>query len=1091
MPAAKKKPFVPPNTLVAALGRHFFLGRASRFLPERYGILNEPALRKALAELPKKLDAETLAARGRLRRLLGESAAAAADLDAALKLDPGLAEAHAWRWELDSGALPVGVVSDESRGKSAASAGIELAVKSAPRNGWWRLWLALARTTEGLWDAAVKEARAASELLPGEALPFAVEGLIQFKTQRYADAVKALNKALKLDSELEWCWRLRGMCLYETGDRDGCLRDSIEAMRRDENSGLLFVMFGLHTLKTETRRSVEVATRYIEKNPDDFWAYVFRADNRRSPEIGENLGAIEDLRRAVELSPKHGWVWAYLSRCQVTLGDFKGAGESMARATLLEPECGWIQAWRGELLRRAGDHRGAAKALDRAVQLFPDYELAYAWRASARRLLGNPKAALGDLNIAIALKPHTLDLCYFERMQTYRALGRTGEALEDIQKANKLNPKYAWETEAKRFGAGLSELDKEIKNNPAGALAHLWRGEIMMRLRDFARAELDLSRALERKACPPEALILRGRARCELEKWKEAFADFDAAIAGDPGAAFGYAWRGRAHMLRGDYARAIPDFNAALRKEKNSAWLLSWKGEAEFKLENWAAAEASLTKALQVHVRFADAFLWRGAARLRRGDHEGAEADLTQSLQVSPGNAVALYYRGLLRREAGRPEDARADIEAAIENPGLLTAAQVAELVAARAAVPAPRAPSSRAERVASAKALQAEGRHAEAAEVYGALLAGAPAADVLRLRAEAWRCLGRYDLALADQDAIVTLHPASAEAVAARIETKRHLYDFNGGLADAEAALKLDPKAASGWAQRGECLRSLGRYDEAIASATKAIEADPEWSWAPIVRAKAKRQCGDLAGALDDTRVSEKSGTQAYARGWRAEILRKSGRLEESLAEIVVATTLQPTNAWFLALRGQIQCELGKSDKGLADLTESMRMDPRCSCDYDFLGAEGPAIVADDALAWVYALRGGVHRAAERLPQARADLDRAAKMAPDCFWIAAWRGELRVHQGEVEAGLADLSRALKKFPRYTQAWIWTGQAQLAREATAPALAAFTSALKLEPNNVWGLIGRAVCLEKTGKAKAAAELFARAQAIAPALFAGK
>ncbi len=1071
---------LPPDTLVETLGRHFFLGRSTAHLPGRHGIIHEDEYRAALARFPAKLSPRKLAERGRLLRVLGETARAAADLDAALKADPSLAAAYAWRWELNAAA------GDKS------TADIERAVELEPKNGWWRLWLSMARMTKGAFEAALEDAEAAAKRLPREALPLAVQGLILYKLKRQKDALAPLSKALRLDPGLEWGWRLRGICKFENGDSDGCLADCMEAMRLDENCGLLFVMLGLHALKTDSRQSLDAATRHIEKNPDDFWAYVFRADVRRGPEIGENLGALEDLRRAAELEPGRGFVWAYLSRCQITLGDFRSAAESLKKAVALEPKTGWIRAWHGEFLRRTGDAAGAAKALDLAVRLSPGYELAYAWRGSARRLLGKPKAAVADLNIAIALKPHTIDLCLFERMHAYRALGRTAEALEDIQRASALNPKYLWEAEPKSFARGLKELDAEIKRSPKNALAHLWRGDIMMRLRDFVRAEKDLSRALAIKDCPPEALILRGRTRGELGKWKDAFADFDAAIRRDPESAFAYAWRGRARMLQDDLKAAIADFERALELETNSAWILSWKGEAEYRLGRDDAAEASLSKAIEVHVKFADAFLWRGAVRLRSGDRECSMSDLNQSLSLQPGNALALYYRGKLYLKHGYAAEGRADFAQAAEAPGLLSPAELKEVKALlRKPAPAAAAPSAPDALVEKARTLQKEGRHQEAAEIYGSLLAERESAELYGLRAEAYRCLGRYDLALADQSAIVKLQPGSADALSGRVEFRRHLWDFEGGLKDAEAAIALDPSSASAWVQKSECLRSLGRYDDAIAAATKAVERDASWPWARIVRAKARRQKGDLEGALADTREAENGGTDAYARGWRAEILRKAGRLKEALADINTGVTLQAHNAWFKALRGQIQVELGAREKGLADLLEAMRLDTRCSCDYDFMGAQGPLVLKDEKLDWVYAWRGGVRRAAGDLAGAKADLDHALRLSPGCFWILAWHGELRLTMGEAAAGLTELRRALKLEPGYAQAWVWLGQALLNQGDTAEALKAFAAVLDLEPDNVWGLIGRAVCLEKTGKTTEAAALLARAQAIAPALFAAK
>ncbi|UPT75777.1 MAG: tetratricopeptide repeat protein [Elusimicrobiota bacterium] len=931
------------NALVEALGRHFFLGRSSSYVPGRHAVLHAAALRAALAKT--KVRAE----RGRLLRLLGDPSARA-ELDAAARKE-GSAAAFAWRWE-----------ADDAAGRADA-ADLDRAIALEPKNGWWRLWRALARAGAGSREAALEEASAAAGLMPADALPHAARGIFLSLLKRHEEAVAALDAALALDPSLEWGWRLRGIAKHDAGDAAGCLADCERAMRLDENSGLLFVMLGIHELKTDPRRSVDAATRRIESNPEDWWAYVFRADNRRTPQIGENLGAVQDLRRAAELAPDRGFVWAYLSRCQVTSGDFKEAGRSLQKAVELEPETGWIRAWQGEFQRRGGDAKTAEKTLDRAIALFPDYELAYAWRGSARRLQGKSKAALADLDVAIALKPHTLDLCLFERMQTHRAMGETAAALADIQAASRLNAKYVWEAEPARFGAGLAELDAELKRDPRSALARLWRGDVLMRLRDFKAAEKELTRALALPDCPHEALVLRGRARSELGRGKSALADLSAAIKKAPGSPDGWAWRGRVKLLAGSAAGALADFDAALERAKNSAWLLCWKGEAEIRLKRWAAAEASLTRAIEVHVKFADAHLWRGVARARRGDREGAHADLARALELKPGDGLASFHRASLLAAQGRPGEARADAERALADPGLLSPA---ERRALRALLRRKDSRDPATEGIAAARALQKEGRHEEAAELLGRLLARRRRdPDLLEARAEAWRCLARYDLSLADLDAAAALKPGDAAAIARRVEIKRHLGDFAGGLADADAAIALAPASASAWVQRSECLRSLGRYDEAVAAATNAVERDRAWTWALVVRAKARRQGGDVEGAIADTLEAERGGVDAYARGWRAEFLRKAGRLEESLADVERASALQPQNAWFIALRGQILCDLGRREQGLAELQRSLRLDPRLSCDYDFLGAEGPAIRADAALDWVWGLRGACVAAA------------------------------------------------------------------------------------------------------------------------------
>jgi hypothetical protein len=80
------------------------------------------------------------------------------------------------------------------------------------------------------------------------------------------------------------------------------------------------------------------------------------------------------------------------------------------------------------------------------------------------------------------------------------------------------------------------------------------------------------------------------------------------------------------------------------------------------------------------------------------------------------------------------------------------------------------------------------------------------------------------------------------------------------------------------------------------------------------------------------------------------------------------------------LALRGELKREAGKPAAGLADVMRAVRLDSRGSCDFDFLGAEPPQVRQDEALAWVYAWRGGVRRQNNDLKGARAD--RSARRA-------------------------------------------------------------------------------------------------------------
>ncbi len=1062
--------------LVGSLHRHFDLARTSAHLPLRRGIIHGAEYRRWLAALPHGPSHH--AARGRLLSILGDEQGALKELGLATRRRDAPACAFAFRWELETGAGRDG------------GADLDRALAIEPENGWWRLWNAVRHLHRSPDGRALEEAAAAEALLRHEPYALFVRALIHYKRGEQAEALKALDAGLRAAPEVEWPYRLRGMCRHELGDSPGALKDALTAARLNEISGTFNIPLGIYRRRMDSRANIEAATNRIKKEPRAYWAYLYRADYRRSPDINENSAGLADLKRAVELAPESAIAWAYLARTQTALADFKGANESIEKAASLDPECGWIRAWKGEQRRRMGDIPAAAHELDEAVRLFPDYELAYAWRGGVRRAQGRAEDAVADLDIAVALKPVNIAWCYFERMNAKRALGWTGEALLDAEHTHRLNAKYSYESDPKKFGAALTELERYGKKARRDALADVWRGDILIRLRDFKNAERALARAVKTDPKNAHGRILRGRALGELGRWTAAFAEFKTAVRLEPEFPFGHAWLGRAKMVRGEYRAAVTDLARAASSEHGSAWILSWKGEAEFKLKDYAAAVRSLDEALELHKRYADALLWRGAALLRLNRLDAAAADLDAALEIRSDNSQARFFRGLLNAKTGRPLEAVDDLEEALASGEALSVSSARE---ARSLLKRVRRAASRlstSDAVAEAERLQKEGQHAAAVDIYGRLLRLSPdSTDIYRKRAEAFRCLGRNDLALEDRSAIVRLLPADADALCGRGDIRRRLWDFSGGIKDARATLRLLPKSAHAWVLLSECQRNLGDYDAAIASATKAAAADPRWGWAFIVRAKAKRQKGDLDGALADTELAEKAGERAYAWGWRGEILRKAGKFAQALKELQRASADQPSNAWLLALRGELKRQLGDPSLGMDDFSRAVQLDPHASCDYDFLGATPKAVREDAALAWVFGWRGGIHRKEERLAPARADLDRAASLDPDCCWIRAWRGELLAHQGDAAGALKEFEQALRLFPRYAQARVWKGQALLSLGKSSPALVEFRRALSDEPQNVWALLGEASCLQKMGRARQAEDAVERARQLAPSLFA--
>jgi len=1000
-----------------------FMGRDSRFLPERAAILRGEELESAFKRV-KGRSSQALAERGRLLRLLGRRAEALPLLEESASL--GSAAGRAFLWEL--------------RGDSDSIELLDLAISAEPRTARWRLWRAAARAPRD--PAAMREdARAASGLGFDPAVAGLLEAFAAAEAGLLAEAEPLAAKALLADPTIEWGWRLRGRLRKKQGRADEALADCIVSLHLNECLHNLHILLDERIDPGQAAPALRQLDALLEREPALWWAYAFRADFRRFPEINDHVGALEDMERCLALRPDCAWALAYMTRCRISVGDWAGARRSIDAAVALDPACGWIAAWKGEHQRRAGETKAAIKTLDRAQRLDPDYEFTYAWRGGALRQSGRPLEALKDLDKAIRLDPPYVEWSYFERMHALRALGRAEPALVDLSHAHAVNGKYVWESAPERLEPGLMELERLLKRRPKNGLAWRWKGDALLRLRRFADAEEALVRTCRLLPKDADAFVLRGRARGELGRWKDAFADFDRATRLAPLSGAAAAWRGRARLVTGKLPEALADLERAAALDKGSVWIVGWKAEALYRMGSFEAALKAADAALALHPRYGEAAVWRGLALLRLGRSEEGEAELERAEELAPG---------LLERLG----DERAPLEGARD-----------------------------------AERLVREGRHEEAAALFGELIAKRPDELDLRLkRAEALRCCGRYEDAVRECDAVLALKPG-ADSLCLRGEAKRHCWDFEGALADADAALALDPKSAGAWVLKSESERGLGRSQAAAQSARRAAEADPGWSWAPVVLAKALRQAGKLADAEAPLAEAERRG-DPYAWGWRADVRRKAGRTQNALADARAAVAARPTIAWFRALRGEILRDLGRSAEAWADVEEAVRIDGRCSCDYDFLGAEPPEIASDPQRAWVFAWRGGIHRREGRLDAARRDLDRAASLDPSCFWAVSWRGELALHEGRAAEALVDFERALKDHADFVPALLWSGRALLLGGKAAAALARYRKALRLAPNDPWAHIGAGASLEALGKTAAAAAAFARAKELAPVLFAG-
>ncbi len=133
---------------------------------------------------------------------------------------------------------------------------------------------------------------------------------------------------------------------------------------------------------------------------------------------------------------------------------------------------------------------------------------------------------------------------------------------------------------------------------------------------DAARADYLYSRALDRLPDNPEMLVDRGIARTEIRKYREA----------------------------------VADFTAALSHQANRPDVYFYRAAAYRELMDLKSARADLEQSLRLRPGDAETLVLRGTVRSQAGDAAGARLDWQEVIRRDPGSPTGKAAAAALRR---------------------------------------------------------------------------------------------------------------------------------------------------------------------------------------------------------------------------------------------------------------------------------------------------------------------------------------------------------------------------------------------------------------------------------------------------------
>jgi cellulose synthase operon protein C len=639
---------------------------------------------------------------------------------------------------------------------------------------------------------------------------------------------------------------------------------------------------------------------------------------------------------------------------------------------------------------------------------------------------------------------------------------------------------------SKHLAAGKSkdaliELRSFLQDNPHSARARFLLGQTLAQSGNWAEAERELERALERGHAEAEVLPALIDLKLQQDKVAEVIQNFGTRKVRDPVAA--QKVRGllvTAYMLKPDLAAAERELNEAMRLEVDNPALLVWqerlalaKGTPMAQVREHAqslaqrfadnaevqtllgdalgdtdreAAIAAYKKALAIEPRSARVHGALIGQYLLAGATDAAREQAAVFHKTVPGNGSAVYYQGITAFQAGDFRMARDWLQlllrAGSTNPNTLLMAGASELslgnlslAESHLAKAMQTAPDAIAPRYYQAVLQLRQGQPARAVAVLQPVLikpGNEVPADVLALAAQAFSQVGDFksaDLAFKRARALQPENPK------ARTDYARSLMmrgDLQGGLRELREAASDKDSVEADLALASSLLTGKD-VPGALKALDAAAEKRPNTPTVDMLRARALDAQGDKAGAKRTYELALIKDAKFLPAVEQLSLLDlRAGRPDLAQERYRAVLARDPRSAYAMMILADLARASGGSETDAAVWVEkAVSANPR------------------DAQVWLAAMSHQSKRRDENINLNWAQ--RAAAAVPDDPLIIARLGATQLEAGDAEQSLVTINRLVASKPNVAAFRLQAAQALTATKKYSAARSQLTRAIELEP----------------------------------------
>ncbi|NJK28878.1 MAG: tetratricopeptide repeat protein, partial [Acaryochloris sp. SU_5_25] len=323
----------------------------------------------------------------------------------------------------------------------------------------------------GKFEAAIQDFSAAIALLPDYDEAYYHRGKNYRQLGQFQQAIQDYTQAIRLNPYCIKAYYQRADSRAELGDHPGALADYSQVILRVPKDANAYCQRGIFLSQSgELAKAVEDFTAAIERNPRLADAYFYRG--YCWAQLGDAQKASQDFSKTLLHDPNHQ---AAHTRAYA-LGMLKETSPALPnRQTLLPARNGvetpYTLGTLKESIAIAVELAAASPTTENRTPLSKTLPLESTslehWFAQAQdhHQLGDLESAIADYSQIIQQDPHNTQ-AYYQRSQTFRALGKTEAAMKDLNQAIHWARAHSLEL-MRHFSRELSTTLKALKQDLA------------------------------------------------------------------------------------------------------------------------------------------------------------------------------------------------------------------------------------------------------------------------------------------------------------------------------------------------------------------------------------------------------------------------------------------------------------------------------------------------------------------------------------------------------------------------------------------------------------------------------------------------